>query len=469
MVNMVNKNCDGKQLVIKPILTYAIPKKKKATTWREWGGIQTKDAAIEEIQRISNELEKLVRKAEFPIRILPITPITSESEVPKVEDIESADVILVYAAGGDAGILLALQGLKKQNLIFLRHKSGAFYLWNEIIQARFLRSYSDEFVQPNIGPDDVVVDDYDEILWRLRAFYGLKNTIGSKVVVIGKASGWPGEYAHMVQNIPYLAQQRWDLDIKIISYLEFNKLLKEAIKNEDFLKRASYNADRYLSQSGVTLHTDKKFVVNAFVVYKVFKDLLNNYQSQAITVDQCMSAIIPIAGTTACLPLNLLNDEGYMAFCESDFAAIPSGILLHYISSKPVFLNDPTYPHNGIVTLAHCTAPRRMNGQDYEETDIVTHFESDYGAAPSVKMKKGQEITIMDPDFKEKQWLGFKGIIIEPTSYSICRTQIDVAIEGDWRTLLHKMRGFHWVAVYGDYLKEVEYAVKKMRLIWETI
>ena len=134
---MVNKNCDGKQLVIKPILTYAIPKKKKATTWREWGGIQTKDAVIEEIQRISNELEKLVRKAEFPIRILPTAPITSESEVPKVEDIESADVILVYAAGGDAEILLALQGLKKQNLIFLRHKSGAFYLWNEIIHARF--------------------------------------------------------------------------------------------------------------------------------------------------------------------------------------------------------------------------------------------------------------------------------------------------------------------------------------------
>ena len=315
----------------------------------------------------------------------------------------------------------------------------------------------------------MVVDDYDEILWRLRAFYGLKNTIGSKVVVIGKASGWPGEYARMVQNIPYLAQQRWNLDIKIISYPEFNKLLKEAIKNEDFLKRASYSAERYLSQSGITLYTDKKFVVNAFVVYKVFKDLLNNYQSQAITVDQCMSAIIPIAGTTACLPLNLLNDEGYMAFCESDFAAIPSGILLHYISSKPVFLNDPTYPHNGIVTLAHCTAPRRMNGQDYEETDIVTHFESDYGAAPCVKMKKGQEITIMDPDFEEKQWLGFKGIIIEPTSYPMCRTQIDVAIKGDWRTLLHKMRGFHWIAVYGDYLKEVEYAVKKMRIIWETI
>jgi L-fucose isomerase-like protein len=36
--------------------------------------------------------------------------------------------------------------------------------------------------------------------------------------------------------------------------------------------------------------------------------------------------------------LALLNDEGLIAFCESDFVVIPSGILLHYISGKPVFL-----------------------------------------------------------------------------------------------------------------------------------
>ncbi|MCK7524027.1 MAG: hypothetical protein MZV64_43570 [Ignavibacteriales bacterium] len=28
-----------------------------------------------------------------------------------------------------------------------------------------------------------------------------------------------------------------------------------------------------------------------------------------------------------------------------------------------MFLNDPTYPHDGIITLAHCTAPRKMDGR----------------------------------------------------------------------------------------------------------
>ncbi len=86
-------------------------------------------------------------------------------------------------------------------------------------------------------------------------------------------------------------------------------------------------------------------------------------------------------------PPSLLNDAGYLAFCESDFVVITSGILLHYASGLPVFLNDPTYPHDGIVTLAHCTAPRKMDGRRAERAKILTHFESDYGAAPKVEMR----------------------------------------------------------------------------------
>ena len=81
---------------------------------------------------------------------------------------------------------------------------------------------------------------------------------------------------------------------------------------------------------------------------------------------------------------------GYLAFCESDFVVIPSGVLLANISGKPMFLNDPTYPHDGVITLAHCTGPRRMNGKDLEPVRILTHFESDYGASPKVEMHKGQ-------------------------------------------------------------------------------
>lgn len=245
--------------------------------------------------------------------------------------------------------------------------------------------------------------------------------------------------------------------------------LKKVKSNGNAVKQAQQQAEEYLAQEGISLETDRKFVDNAFILYNVFLDLLKEFEAQAITVGGCMGTILPISETTACLPLSLLNDESYMAFCESDFVVIPSGILLHHISGKPVFLNDPTYPHAGVITLAHCTAPRKMNGVKYEAARIVTHFESDYGATPKVEFTKGEVVTVIVPDFEEKVWVGFKGKVLEAPFYPICRSQVDIEIEGDWRKFLKEMRGFHHIMGYGDYLDEIGYALKKVGIEWIRI
>jgi L-fucose isomerase-like protein len=203
-------------------------------------------------------------------------------------------------------------------------------------------------------------------------------------------------------------------------------------------------------------------VERAFVLTEVFKDIMDEAKTDAITVHHCMGTIMGISKTTACLPLMLLNDENYLAFCESDFVVIPSGVLLHYISGLPVFLNDPTYPHDDIVTLAHCTAPRKMDGHHTERTKVLTHFESDYGAAPKVEMRLGQITTNLVPDFASKKWVGFAATVVGNPFLDICRSQIDVKIHGDSAALLEQMKGFHWMLSYGDYLKEVGYALKQV-------
>ena len=104
-----------------------------------------------------------------------------------------------------------------------------------------------------------------------------------------------------------------------------------------------------------------------------------------------------------------------------------------------------------------------------ESVEILTHFESDYGAAPQVKMKEGQIVTVIDPAFSGNEWIGFRGRIIDNPTLQICRTQLDIEIEGDWEKLLHDMKGFHWLVVYGDYLSEIEYALKKMGINWRNL
>jgi len=454
----------GSPLRVKPVLVYSIYQRKEAASWRPWGGIHTEGDADAEAGKIAQELKNLASGADFAFEVLPVTKVTGAEQAAAAARAD-CDAILIYAAGGGREWIEALAAGGKNSVMFLRHKSGPAYLWYEIAHPRFLRKQSDQYREENMDVWDIVVDDYGELLWRLRALHGLKNTLGTKIVAVGRAGGW-GEGSKFG---PQTAREIWKLDISEIPYPELEPLVKKALSDKKCVDAARQQTDQYLAQKGVSLHTDKKFLVNAFVLTKVFRDLMDQAGAAAFTISGCMSTVIPIARTTACMCLSLINDEGLLAFCESDFVVIPSGILLHYISGKPSFLQDPTHPHDGVVTIAHCTAPRRMNGRDLEPVEIHTHFESDYGAAPKVNMRKGQVVTNLCPSFTSEKWLGFRGKIIDHPFYDICRSQLDVEIEGDWRRLLEDMQGFHWMACYGDYLREVGYALKKVGIQWDNI
>jgi hypothetical protein len=182
-----------------------------------------------------------------------------------------------------------------------------------------------------------------------------------------------------------------------------------------------------------------------------------------------MGTILPMARTTACLTLSLLNDEGLTAFCESDFVIIPPGLLLRHIVRRPVFLHNSTFPHQGMVTCAHCTSPRRLDGRKYEPAQIVTHYESEYGAAPKVTIPRGQEVTIINPEYSIARWIGFKGTVVDNPFYDICRSQQDVRVQGAWKKLQSEARDSHWVMAYGDWLKELGYAARKVGVQWSSL
>lgn len=462
-----------KTLTVQPALSYRFYQRHEGTSWRPWGGLSTPADIDQEEVRIEGELRDLAAKATFPVQILPLARITSPQEAAAlckggadgrhaVGGTGAADVMLIYGATGDGGDIEALISPDRYNLMFLRHKSGPVYLWYEITHPRLLRKTVNEYGQSGLGPHDVIVDNYDEVLWRLRALSALKNTVGSRIVAIGGASGWGAGG----QQAPQIALDKWKLDIRPVPYANLAKRIQAARADAALVRRSEAGAEEYRRQRGVTLKTDKAFLTRAFLLTEVFRQLMIEAEAPAITVNECMSTIMPMSETTACMPLSLINDSGALAFCESDFVVIPSGILLHHIACTPVFLNDPTYPHDGVVTVAHCTAPRKMDGKRCEKAIILTHFESDYGAAPKVEMRLGQDITMIDPDFHAKRWVGFRGTIAANPALDICRSQVDVAIDGDCAQLAEVMCGFHWMMAYGDYRKEVGYALRKLGIDW---
>ncbi|MCL5098980.1 MAG: sugar isomerase [Candidatus Omnitrophica bacterium] len=455
-----------KPLVVQPIFTYPLPQRRPQTSWRAWGGIQTTADVQEEENRIKGELNKLERDADFPVQFLPLATIRRVGELDGVEGLTGADLLLVYAAGDGGGDLTGHLNVicerGKDVIIFVRHRSGPLYYWYEGISARYLRQSTDK-PAVKVAADDVVVDSQEDVLWRLRALAGLKNTRGSRILAIGGPAGWETPKA------PDLAREKWKLDIQTVTYAELGNLIKQARADDTAVSLARQRAGEYLKDAGLKLETERRYVENCFLLEQIFRVLLSKAEARAMTINECMGTIMPMAQTTACLTLSLLNDAGYMAFCESDFVVIPSGLLLANISGRPVFLNDPTYPHQGIITLAHCTAPRRLDGQSLDPVRILTHFESDYGAAPKVEMRKGQRVTNLIPDFKSEHWTGFLGEIVEAPFLPICRSQIEVSYKCPDIRLAENMPGFHWMTCYGDYTREVGYALRRVSILWENL
>jgi len=453
-----------KTLQVQPVFNCHIYPRQEATSWRVTGAIQDEAELREEENRIRADLKKLQEMADFPMEIRPLVTVGTVEEANAVAS-QPCDVMLVFAARRNVPVLEALIRPERWNLMFVRHRSGPLYYMYIGVHVHYLRKRRDFFAEPAMTIDDVVVDELPELLWRLRALFAVKNTLGQRIVAIGNPAGWGADGA----QAPARAKEVWKFEYITVPYPELEERLKQARANERLVQHCQQQAEAYLRDAQVSLETERGFVERAFVLTEVFRTLLDEADANAITVHNCMTTIMPVSRTTACLPLTLLNDDGYLAFCESDLVAIPAGILLHYVTGKPVFFCNPSFPHKGIVTVSHCTAPRRMDGKSLAPARILTHYESDYGAAPKVEMPRGQEVTVIDPDFNGQRWLGFEAAIMDSPFFPICRTQLDLKIIGDWQRLIQEIRGFHWLLAYGRVLKTFGYAVRKAGLDWLPI
>ena len=461
----------GRPLRIQPVLAYQVMTPRPKTSWRSWSDIINEPAAAEEAQRIAGELQTLAHKADFPTTFLPLAKVTTPEQAAQVHK-GDFDVVLVYTAS-NYGVFphCWAQDPRRDTLVFARHESGPAYFGYEYLGVQAgLKVPSPELWRDcsaenhgGVTLDDVVIDDYEEILWRLRALYGLKNFVGQRIVALGGPQGkWD-------PTAPDVARQRYKLEIIDASYRDLAARRKVISEDAKLQTQLAAWTDRCLAIPQTRLETKKEFIQRAFALYIVFRQWLREHDAAAITINACMGTILAESDTTACLPLMWLNAEGYLAFCESDFVCIPAGILLHYIAGKPVFLHNSTFPHKGLVTCAHCTAPRRMDGQRYEPVRIMTHYESDFGAAPKIEMPIGQQVCAISPEYAKPRWVGLRGTVRKNPCLPMCRSQQDVEIQGAWKRLIPEARNSHWMMVYGDYLREVGYAAHKIGLTWDNV
>jgi len=203
-------------------------------------------------------------------------------------------------------------------------------------------------------------------------------------------------------------------------------------------------------------------LVEAAKAYLAIKQICEEERLDAMTI-RCFD-IVNTCGTTSCLALALLNDEGIVAGCEGDMQTLMSMLLAKQLCGEEAFMANPSQLTNNTAMLAHCTIPLRM----CEEITLRSHFESGIGVAV--------QGTLPLTDYTIFKWGGPKldryfvteaQAIEAPYSNHFCRTQITLNVDLRHYLLKHSI-GNHHVIIKGQHAQAIKDFMKGKAVPTET-
>lgn len=190
-------------------------------------------------------------------------------------------------------------------------------------------------------------------------------------------------------------------------------------------------------------------MVEAAKAYLAIKKICQEERLDAMTI-RCFD-IVNTCGTTSCLALALLNDEGIVAGCEGDMQTLMSMLLAKRLCGEEAFMANPSNLTQHSSMLAHCTIPLTM----CDDISIRSHFESGIGVAI--------QGTLPLTDYTIFKWGGAKldryfvteaQAVEIPYSDHFCRTQITLNVDLRPYLLKHSI-GNHHVIIKGRHEKAI--------------
>lgn len=413
----------------------------------QWGLMKSKKDLQNEYDNIKQEIDRLERETDFVFFGGDIVRNTKEV-LDLAKKYSVSDVLIVYGVSG-AGTRKLLNSLTTYGipLIFFNKIEEERLYGHALYQQWYQRDAVEEFTEV-----DLVINDYDELLGKLRAHRACKRLEESKVLCIGEPNDFfKGGLAARA------AVDMFRPAIDYMSFETFQERLEEKDLNEEEVVRVR---DRFIDNAdSLASDIDEETGLESARVYVVLKNLIQEKGYDAITIN-CLSGILNLIGVTPCLAFQKLRDEGIPAVCEADIPQLVTTIILRNIADKPTFINDPVIvPFEDKVIVAHCTAPTRMHGFDEEPAnyDALLHHETKLGLAPSVKFEEGQKVTLAGISHDFNEMIASEGLIERNTDYHICISQAEVKVDNA-EFLFDNFQGFHWVMVYGDWMDELKKA-----------
>lgn len=237
-------------------------------------------------------------------------------------------------------------------------------------------------------------------------------------------------------------------------HLNFDDLLKavEKISDEDGEKVASI-----WKENAEILDGREKKLKEYAKTYLGLKNLLNKYNSNALTVD---CAFLPDVELVPCYSFGVLIDEGIPSGCEGDTSALLGMSILMGLSGKSALMGNlfanATHDdiENNVIVINHDVVPPSM-GDEKEKMKLRDFHASKKGLTGFIKLKKGEKVTIVGMDRQAKRIWYSEGEILWTEDTVHCRTSIGIKVK-DAKRIGKESFGHHQVIAYGNLTDEIE-------------
>ena len=190
-------------------------------------------------------------------------------------------------------------------------------------------------------------------------------------------------------------------------------------------------------------------MLEAAKAYLTIKKICQEEQLDAMTI-RCFD-IVKACGTTSCLALALLNDEGIVAGCEGDMQTLMSMYLAKRLCGEVAFMANPSQLTDKTSMLAHCTIPLTM----CDETVVRSHFESGIGVAIQGLLPLADYTLFKWGGPQLDQYFVTEAkAVATPYSDHFCRTQITLNVDLRPYLLQHSI-GNHHVIIRGRHAEAI--------------
>lgn len=277
-------------------------------------------------------------------------------------------------------------------------------------------------------------------LQRLYNNYQAQRAIsGMRVGVIGSPSPWL-----VASNVDYLlAKRRWGVNYIDFPLSRVTDLYHRITDDEVGQASALFVENAIACREG-----SPEDMLKAMRLYRAIKRLCVEENLQAITIS-CFK-LINLLGTTGCLALALLNDEGIVAGCEGDLQSIFTMLTIHSLTGKDCFMANPSIidTQANEIILSHCTIGIRQT----ERYAIRSHFESGIGIAIQGILPTGDVTIVKCGGESLDEYYLTTGTLIENPDYdNLCRTQIRIKLETSPDYFLKSPLGNHHILVQGNH------------------